>query len=83
MFRTLSPGDIISVALKKLLQGGKRGSQAIDKFAKREQAVWISKIRYQAKEFSILCMGKCKPLGSLNSFLSCALSYLGPSLFLC
>ena len=35
MFRTLSPGDIISVALKKLLQGGRRGSQAIDKFAKK------------------------------------------------
>ena len=26
--------------------------------------------RYQVKEFSILCMGKRKPLGSLNSFHS-------------
>ena len=29
-------------------------------------------IRYQVKEFSILCMGRCKPLDSLNSFLSYA-----------
>ena len=36
----------------------------------REQAVLTSKIRYQVKEFSILCMWRCKPLGSLNSFLS-------------
>ena len=34
-----------------------------------EQAVWTSKIRYEVKEFSILCMGRCMPLGSLNSFL--------------
>ena len=33
MFRTLSPGDSISVALRKLLQGGRRGSQATCKFA--------------------------------------------------
>jgi len=33
MFRTLSPGDSLSVALRKLLQGGRRGSQAIYKFA--------------------------------------------------
>ena len=33
MFRTLSPGDGISVALRKLLQGGRRGSQVIYKFA--------------------------------------------------
>ena len=38
----------------------------------REQPVWISKVRYQVKEFSILCMGRCKPLVSLNSFLSYA-----------
>ena len=29
-----------------------------------------SKIRYQVKEVSILCMGRCKPLGSLNSYAS-------------
>ena len=31
--RTQSPGDSISVALRKLLQGGGRGSQAVYKFA--------------------------------------------------
>ena len=33
MFRTPNPGDSISVALRKLLQGGRRGSQATYKFA--------------------------------------------------
>ena len=33
MYRTLKPGDGISVALRKLLQGGWRGSQAIYPFA--------------------------------------------------
>jgi len=37
-----------------------------------EQAVWTTKIRFQVKEFSILCMRACKPLGSLNSVLSFA-----------
>ena len=32
MFGTLSLGDSISVALRKLLQGGRRGSQATNKF---------------------------------------------------
>ena len=32
-FRTPSLGDTISVALRKLLQGGRSGSQAIYKFA--------------------------------------------------
>ena len=35
------------------------------------------------KEFSILCMGRCKPMGSLNSLLHMHLSYLGPILFPC
>ena len=35
----------------------------------REQAVWTN--NDEVKEFSILCMGRCKSLGSLNSFLSC------------
>ena len=39
MLRTSSPGDCISVALSKLLQGGKNGSQAIYKFVAREQGV--------------------------------------------
>ena len=61
-----------SVAQRKLLQGDRRGSQAIYKFGTPEQAVCISKIRYQVKTFHTLCIGRCKPLGSLNSFLSCA-----------
>ena len=35
-----------------------------------EQAVRTSEIRDQVKERSILCVGWCKPLGSLSSFLS-------------
>ena len=43
----------------------------------------MSKIRYQVKEFNMLCMGRCKPLGSLNSFLSYApLSGANPVSFL-
>ena len=42
----------------------------------REKTVWKSQIRYSVKEFSILWMGRCKPLGSLNSFLSCAAQLL-------
>ena len=33
IFRTLSPGDSISVILRKLLQGDRKGSQAIYRFA--------------------------------------------------
>ena len=33
IFRTPRPEDSISVALRNLLQGGRRVSQAIDKFA--------------------------------------------------
>ena len=35
------------------------------------------------KEFSILCMGRCQPLGSLNLFLSYAPQLSGPILFPC
>ena len=65
-------GGSISVALRKLLQGGGKESQAVYTFATTDQAIWTLKIKYQVKEFSILCMGRCKPLGSLNSFLSYA-----------
>ena len=83
MFRTLSPGDSISVFLRKLLQRGRRGSQAIYKFATKGAGslnIWTSEIRYQVKKFSILYMGRCKPLGSLNSFLSYASQPSGASL---
>ena len=81
MFRTPSLRDSISVALRKLLQGGRRGSQ--DSLQQREKTVWSSKIRYQVKELSMLCMGRCKPLGSLNSFLSYAPQLSGLILFPC
>ena len=79
MFKTLSLGG--SVALRKLLWGGKRGSQAIYKFAtkrtdslnNKDYCLVTRKTRYQAKEFCVLLfMGRCKPLGLLNSFLSYA-----------
>ena len=54
MFRTLSPGDGISVALRKLLQGGRRGSQVIYKFAAEGAgSLNIKEIRYQVKELSL------------------------------
>ena len=81
MFRTPSLGDSISVALRKLLQGDRGEVELNTSLQQREQAVWTSKIRYQVKEFSLLCMGRCKPLGLLNSFLSYALQYLWPILF--
>ena len=71
MFNTLSPGDRFPVALKKNCAkeaGGK--VRLYTSLQQREQSVWISKIRYQVKEFSILSMGRCKPLGLLKSFLS-------------
>ena len=72
MLKMRSPGERISVALRKLLQGGGKESQAVYMFATTDQAIWTLKIKYQVKEFSLLCMERCKPLGSLNSFLSYA-----------
>ena len=69
MFRTSSAGDSVSVALRNCSRG--RGKVRLNtSLQQRKQAVWTLKIRYQVKEFSILCMGRCKPLGSLNSLLS-------------
>jgi len=54
MFRTPSPGDSISVALRKLLQGGRRRSQVIYKFAAEGAGgLNIKKIRCQVKELSL------------------------------
>ena len=73
MFRTPSSGDSISVALRKMLQGGGGVGGGVVRLytslQQRYQEVWTSKIRCQVKEF--LYVGRCKPLGSLNSFLSC------------
>ena len=73
MLRTLSPGDSISIALRKLLGGGTGGSQqAIYKFAAQGEGslnikdyYQVRKTRYQAKESGALL----KPVGSLISFL--------------
>ena len=82
-FSTRTPGDKISVALRKLFQGGQKGSQAIYSVQQGEQVVWTSKIRWQVREFRVLCVGRCKPLGSLNSFLSKSTSAIwGQSCFL-
>ena len=72
MFRTSSQADSISAALRKLLQGGRGEVKLYASLQQREQAVWSPKISYQVEEFSILCMARCQPLGSLNSFLSYA-----------
>jgi len=72
IFRTPSQGDSISVALRKVLQGGWRGSQAIYKFATKGAGSLDIKDQVWGKEFSVLCGGRCKPLGLLVSFLSYA-----------
>ena len=69
MFRTLSSGDSISIALKNCSKEAEEEVRLYTSLQHREQPVWTSKIRYQVKEFSILHMGGCKPLDSLNSFL--------------
>ena len=77
MLRTLSPGDSISVALRKLLQAGRKGSQVIYKFVTKGEAVWTSKTRYQVKGFSVLFLGRCNPLDSLDSILPYAAQLSG------
>ena len=72
MFRTPSLGDSISVTLRKLLEGGRGEVRLYTSLQQRQQAVWTLKVRYQVREYIILCMGSCKPPGSLNSFLSYA-----------
>lgn len=69
MFRTQSLGVNISVALRKLPQREK-WTQATYKFVKQEAGSLnikdfceVRKTRYQVKEFSVLCVGRCKTLG--------------------
>ena len=71
MFRTPKLGDSTSVTLRKLLKSGGK-VRLYTSLQQRKQADWTSKIRYQVKECSILCIGGGKPLVSQNSFLSCA-----------
>ena len=62
----------MSVALRKLLQEGRGEVRLYTSLQQKEQAMGTSMIRYPVKEFSILYVGRCKPLGSLNAFLSYA-----------
>ena len=75
MFRTPSPKDSLSVALRKLFQGGRSRSQAIYKFATKG----ASSLNIKDWYLSTLCFWRWKPLASLNSFLSYAPSYLWPN----
>ena len=72
IFRTPSQGDSISGALRKLLQGGWRGSQATHKFATKGADSLNIKDQGCVKELGVLCAGRCKPLGLLVAFLSYA-----------
>ena len=59
MFRTPNPsGDSISVALMKLLQGGRRGSWAIYRFATKGAVSLNVKDQVSFKGFSIPCGGR-------------------------
>ena len=82
MFRTPDPGDSISVALRKLLQGGRGWVRLYTGLQHREQAVCTSEVRYQVKASSILCGGGAAS-GSLPLLLSHDLSCLGPIVFPC
>ena len=71
MFRTLSLGAQHLSSSEKTAPR-RQGKSGYLPLQQREQAVWISKIRCQVTEFSILCVGRCEPLGSLIAFLSYA-----------
>ena len=59
VLRTRSPGDSITVALRKPLQGVGRGSQAVYKFATKGVGGLHSKDQISVKELRILCKGRC------------------------
>ena len=83
MLRTRSPGDSISVALRKPLQGGGRGSQAVYKFATKGVGGLHSEDQISVKELRILGKGRytlwAHRIHSFQMHLGC----LGPSLFPC
>ena len=56
-----------------MLQGGR--SRLYTSLRQRGQAVWTTKIRYQVKEFNILCVGRCKS-PQLSGAKSCFLVHL-------
>ena len=53
IFRIPSPGDSISVALRKLLQGSRRGSQAIHKIATKGEGSLNIKNYCEVRKISI------------------------------
>ena len=71
MLTSPSLGDSISVSLRKLLQGGRRGSQGKSGYTslhQGKQAVWKAKIRYTVKEFSVLWEGSATGLAESVPF---------------
>ena len=71
LLTTPSLGDSISVSLRKLLQGGRRGSQGKSGYTslhQGKQAVWKAKIRYTVKEFSVLWEGSATGLAESVPF---------------
>ena len=64
-----------------MLQEGRRQSWVIYKFATKGADNLNNNVRCQVKQFSILCLGRCKPLGSRNSFLSYVPQLSGANLF--
>ena len=79
-----SLGYNISVALRKLLQGSGRERQATYKFVTKKagslnikDCCEVKKKSNKVKEFSTVCMGRCKPLGSLNPSLPYVLQLSG------
>ena len=79
MFRTPSPGDSISVALRKLLQGGRRGSQATYKFATKRAG--SLNIKDQVSRHLAFSVWEDTSLWTQNSFLSYAPQLSGANLF--
>ena len=89
IFRTLSLGDSISSDSERITPRRHRKESGYIQVYKKGQVIWISKVfllikenqTSQAKEFStFLCMGKCKNLGSLKSFLSYVSQLSGASI---
>ena len=72
MFRTLSLGDSISKRARGEVRLYTSTTEGADSLNIKDQ--------YQGKEFGILCMGRCKSLESLNSFLSYAPQLPGANL---
>ena len=76
-FRTASPDTAFEVTLRELLQEGKGWSEVIQKSELRAGSLNIKILllikenqKSQVKEYrTFLCLGRCRSLGSLKSFL--------------